>query len=159
MYPAEIMELSGSGGPVFRHLGGSRFSAETSATDGSLLASMPLPRYASAMGPWVELLARTFFFVFGVITVGGGVMGYVKAQSKASLIAGGLGGFLLIVGAAVIGFTTSRLGVAPVLAVSLALAGRFVPAYWETRKQMPQGLMAGLSTAGILLAAGTIYVR
>jgi uncharacterized membrane protein (UPF0136 family) len=120
---------------------------------------MARPRYASAMGPLLEFVARTYFFVFGLITVGGGVMGYVKAQSKASLVAGGIGGFLLIVGAGVIGFTDARLGVAPVLVVSLALGGRFVPAYLETRKRMPQGLMAALSAIGVVVAAGTIYHR
>lgn len=111
------------------------------------------------MGPWLEFLARTYFFVFGVITVGGGVMGYVKAESRASLIAGGISGLLLIVSAGLIGFTTARAGAAPALAISLALGARFVPAYLETRRSMPQGLMAALSTAGVAIAAGTIYFR
>ena len=35
-------------------------------------------------------LARIYLFVFGVLTIAGGVMGFVKAKSKPSLIAGGI---------------------------------------------------------------------
>ena len=107
----------------------------------------------------MELLARIYFFVFGLLTIAGGVMGFVKANSKPSLIAGVSAGMLLVGSAALIGLTSSREAVAPAAVLSLLLAGRFVPAYAKTRATMPAGLMAGLSIGGLLVAVGTAYGR
>ena len=52
-------------------------------------------RHLLTRAPMFEI-ARGFLFVFGVASIGGGVVGFVKAQSKASLIAGGASGALLI---------------------------------------------------------------
>ena len=43
--------------------------------------------------------AKIYFLIFGLLTLAGGIMGYVKANSVASLIAGGLSGILLMAGA------------------------------------------------------------
>src|SRR4051794_8264502 len=40
-------------------------------------------------------LARIYLFGFGALTIAGGVMGFVKAKSRASLIAGTISGVLL----------------------------------------------------------------
>ncbi|MDB6147845.1 MAG: hypothetical protein JWO45_1509 [Spartobacteria bacterium] len=42
-------------------------------------------------------VAKIYFLVFGLLTIAGGIMGYVKAGSTASIIAGSLTGILLIV--------------------------------------------------------------
>lgn len=107
----------------------------------------------------MELFARFYFFVFGLLTIAGGVVGYVKANSKPSLIAGGISGALLVGSAALIGLSSSREGVAPAALLSVLLAGRFVPAYAKTRATMPAGLMAGLSIVGIAVAIGTVLGR
>lgn len=107
----------------------------------------------------MELFARIYFFVFGVVTIAGGVVGFVKAQSVPSLVAGGISGALLIASAALVGFTSSRAGVAPAALLSLLLAGRFVPAYAKTRATMPAGMMSGLSLVGLLVALGTVLGR
>ncbi len=94
--------------------------------------------------------ARIYLFVFGVLTIAGGVMGFVKAKSLPSLIAGGLSGVLLVVAGA-LASTGSRLGFGLGLVVSLALAGRFVGAFLKSKKLMPAGLMAALSVAAIVI--------
>src|SRR5207244_4438726 len=43
--------------------------------------------------------AKIYFIVFGVLTIAGGVVGYVKADSVASIIAGSITGILLLVAA------------------------------------------------------------
>ena len=96
-------------------------------------------------------LARIFLFVFGVLTIAGGVVGFAKAKSKPSLIAGGVAGTLLLVAGYLA--LTSRTGIILGLVVSVALAGRFVPAAIKTKKVMPAGMMAALSVAGIALTA------
>ena len=97
-------------------------------------------------------LTRNYYFVFGALTIAGGVMGFVKAKSKASLIAGGISGALLLVAGVVIG-TQIYVGLGLGLVVSIALAGRFVPSFLETKKVMPAGMMSVLSVIGIVLTA------
>ena len=41
--------------------------------------------------------AKIYFIVFGLLTIAGGIVGYVKAGSVASIIAGGITGVLLLV--------------------------------------------------------------
>ncbi len=98
---------------------------------------------------------RLYFFVFGVLTIAGGVMGFVKAKSKPSLIAGAIAGALLVLAGYLQG-TTGRLGLFLGLAVSAALAGRFVSAYRKSKKVMPAGLMAVLGIIGAALAIAAL---
>ena len=92
---------------------------------------------------------KIYFIIFGLLTIAGGVMGYVKAGSTASLIAGSISGVLLLVaafllpGQLVVGLALGGL-------VSLLLAAQFVPAFFRTGKMMPAGLMSLLSILGIV---------
>ena len=95
--------------------------------------------------------AKIYFIIFGLLTIIGGVMGYVKAGSAASLIAGSICGVLLLIAAFLLpGYLTPGLILA--LVVSLALAGRFLPAFIKTGHLMPAGLMSVLSVIGIVMA-------
>jgi len=98
------------------------------------------------------LATQGFLVLFGLFTIAGGVLGFVKAKSKPSLIAGGLSGLLLLT-AAWLMRTPGRPGLVLGLLVSLALAGRFVGAYRKTKKVMPAGVMSALAVIGILLTA------
>ena len=95
--------------------------------------------------------AKIYFIIFGLLTIAGGVMGYVKAGSMASIIAGSISGILLLVAAFLL---PSNLALALGLAalVSLALAGRFVPAFIKTGHFMPAGMMSILSMIGLVVA-------
>lgn len=100
-------------------------------------------------------LARTYLFVFGALTIVGGVVGFLKAKSKASLVAGGIAGVLLFVAGWLVG-TVGRNGMILGHVVALSLALRFVPATIKTRKLMPAGLMALLAVAGVALTAAAL---
>lgn len=102
-------------------------------------------------------LFRIYLFVFGAITVAGGVMGFVKAQSKASLIAGSLSGALLLLAGYLVG-THGTAGWLLGLVVSLALAARFGESYRKSKKPMPAGLMTLLGAIGILTTAYALYI-
>jgi uncharacterized membrane protein (UPF0136 family) len=95
--------------------------------------------------------AKIYFIVFGLLTIVGGVMGYLKAGSTASLIAGSISGILLLVAAFLLP-NSLALGLALAAVVSIALAGRFIPAFMKTGQVMPAGLMAVLSVIGIIMA-------
>jgi uncharacterized membrane protein (UPF0136 family) len=98
-------------------------------------------------------LTRFYFFAFGVVAIAGGVMGFVKAQSKPSLIAGSISGIALLVAGYLVGTPNLRIGLFLGLIVSLALAGRFVGPFLKTKKVMPAGLMATLGIIGMIVSA------
>lgn len=93
-----------------------------------------------------------YYSVFGILAIVGGAIGFVKAKSKASLIAGAIYGLLLIVGAVLIATGPATAGIILCLAISLMLALRFVPAFLKKRAWMPSGMMSILSVLGV--AAG-----
>src|SRR6476469_685061 len=95
--------------------------------------------------------AKIYFIIFGLLTIVGGVMGYVKAGSTASIIAGGIYGVALIAAAFLI---TGHVAVGLIIAgiVSVLLAGRFIPNFLQTGKVMPAGLMSVLSVIGVIVA-------
>jgi uncharacterized membrane protein (UPF0136 family) len=95
--------------------------------------------------------AKIYFIVFGLLTIVGGVMGYVKAGSTASLIAGSVSGILLLLAAFLLPGNLA-VGLALAAVVSILLAGRFVPAFLKTHQLMPAGLMSLLSVIGIIMA-------
>ena len=94
--------------------------------------------------------AKIYFLIFGIIMVLGGIMGYVKARSVPSLVAGGISGAIFIISALLIprGWYTWMV---VDLIVSLLLAGRFVPALLQ-RKYNPAGYVVPLAIVGVILA-------
>jgi uncharacterized membrane protein (UPF0136 family) len=99
------------------------------------------------------LAATAVFALFGVASIAGGALGFKKAGSKASLIAGGISGLLLLIAAGLVVSGSVSTGLGLGIVTSLLLAGRFVPAYLKTKKPMPQGMMAVLSVISALVAA------
>lgn len=97
-------------------------------------------------------LARLYLFVFGALTIAGGVMGFVKAKSRPSLVAGSIAGCALLTAGYLMG-SGGQFGPILGLVVSASLAGRFVGAYRKSKKVMPAGLMAALGIAGVVLTA------
>ena len=95
--------------------------------------------------------AKFYFIIFGLLTIAGGVMGYVSKGSMPSIIAGCISGILLLVAAFILP-THAALGLALAAIVSVLLAGRFVPAFIKTGSLMPAGMMSVLSVIGIILA-------
>lgn len=95
--------------------------------------------------------AKIYFIIFGLLTIVGGVIGFVKAGSTASIIAGSISGIALIVAAYLLPGNIV-LGLAIAALVSLLLAGRFIPAFMKTGQAMPAGLMSALSVIGLILA-------
>lgn len=102
--------------------------------------------------------ARLFFFVFATLTALGGVMGFVKANSKASLIAGVVSGLLLAVSGWLMP-TRTTVGCVMGIVVSLLLVGRFLPAYIKKGVAMPALPMVILSVIGIGLAIAGMVRR
>jgi uncharacterized membrane protein (UPF0136 family) len=103
-------------------------------------------------------ITKVYYFVFGLLSIAGGVMGYVKKQSMESLYAGGIAGALLIAAGALIATKTQPALILGLL-ISLALAGKFVPDFVSKQTFMPAGLMTILSVIGIVLTIIALIKR
>jgi len=104
-------------------------------------------------------LTKLYLFIFGVLTIAGGVMGYVKARSVVSIVAGGISGVLLALAGYFVGTGKVQLGLILGLVVSLALAGQFVGKFLKTHKFMPAGMMSVLSIIGLVLTVASLIMR
>jgi uncharacterized membrane protein (UPF0136 family) len=96
-------------------------------------------------------VTKTYFFLFGILTIAGGIVGYVKAGSVASIIAGSITGVLLLVAAFLLP-QHRGVGLATAFVISLVLAGQFVPKFLQTGRVMPAGMMSILSVIGLIVA-------
>lgn len=96
-------------------------------------------------------LARIYFIVFGILTIGGGIVGYIKAGSTISLVAGSISGVLLLIAAWLMPEQQAA-GLLIAIVVSLLLAGQFVPKFFRTFNIMPAGLISVLSVIGTVVA-------
>ena len=97
-------------------------------------------------------LTKNYYLLFGVLTILGGVIGFMKAQSKASLIAGGVSGALILLAAWLVMSGQAQAGLILGLVISAVLEMRFLPAFLKTKKPMPAGMMAVLSMIGTVLS-------
>jgi uncharacterized membrane protein (UPF0136 family) len=89
-------------------------------------------------------------WIYGVIMILGGIMGFVKVGSKASLISGvGMGLALLVSGYGVSRGSYDSLVVAEVIAALLLVL--FAIRFAKTRRIMPVGMLAILSLAAVAI--------
>jgi uncharacterized membrane protein (UPF0136 family) len=96
-------------------------------------------------------VTKIYFILFGVLTIAGGIVGYVKAGSVASIIAGSITGVLLLVAAFLLA-EHRGVGLVTALVISLLLAVQFVPKFLQTGRVMPAGMMSILSVIGVIAA-------
>ena len=91
-----------------------------------------------------------YLFVFGIIIIAAGIQGFLKG-SKASLIAAGILGGLVLVGSQMAG----TLGAVLALIGSLGVAGKFVPAFLKapdkTKALWPAGVLGAMAIVAIAL--------
>ena len=97
------------------------------------------------------LFGQVVLGFYGVLLIGGGVMGYRTAGSRVSLFAGAIAGGLCIGGTWLSvdhpqdGFTLGGL-------VAFMLTGVFINRFAKTRKLMPSGVVLALSlVVGVLM--------
>jgi len=89
-------------------------------------------------------------WLYGVIMILGGVLGYVKVHSKASLLSGvGMGLALLACGFGVWSGSAPSLVAAVVIAALLLVL--FAVRLAKTRKLMPAGVLAVLSLVAVVM--------
>ena len=92
------------------------------------------------------MTVQAFYLLFGVIAILGGAVGFARAKSKPSLIAGAITGALLIIS----GLVPVPLAFVLALVVSVFLLAHFGRSYLAKRKPMPAVPMIILSVLGIV---------
>jgi uncharacterized membrane protein (UPF0136 family) len=107
---------------------------------------MPLGLLSRTIVP----ITKDYYVVFGVLTIIGGIMGYVKAKSVISIVSGTISGAILIAASILLPAHPIGAGAAG-LCVSVLLAGKFVPDFIHKKAFVPGGLMAFLSLVSIAL--------
>lgn len=95
--------------------------------------------------------AKLYFIAFGVLTIVGGIIGYVSKGSMPSIIAGSVSGILLLIAAFLLP-NNAAAGLVLAAVISILLAGRFIPAFIRTGDLMPAGMMSVLSAIGAIVA-------
>jgi uncharacterized membrane protein (UPF0136 family) len=91
---------------------------------------------------------------YGILAGIGGILGYTKARSQASLISGLVSGVLLII-SGIAHQQGATWGTVLAVVVTIALIITFVIRFFKTRKFMPAGLMviAGVIALGVMAFA------
>lgn len=88
--------------------------------------------------------------LYGILLLIGGIVGYVKAKSKPSLISGVLSGLLFLL-SAFLQWQQVALGLILAQIITILLAIVFIVRLWKTRKFMPAGLMSMISVAMLII--------
>lgn len=96
------------------------------------------------------MLAQIYYYLFGLVAIAGGAIGYARVKSKASLVAGGVSGALLIIAGLL---SPSVPGFVLALIVSILLLAHFGRSYAAKKKPMPAIPMIVLSVICIVLTA------
>ncbi|MCW3058969.1 MAG: small integral rane protein [Capsulimonas sp.] len=78
----------------------------------------------------------TLYVIYGVLLIVGGIMGYAKAKSQASLISGVVTGALVLVGAALYLKHVPNIRFAEAF-LAAVVATIFISRYAKTKKAMP----------------------
>jgi uncharacterized membrane protein (UPF0136 family) len=94
--------------------------------------------------------------LYAVLVLVGGIIGFVKANSRASLIAGIALAALLGVAASLVASGTVRLGAGLGALAAIALIARFLPAFSKTKKLMPAGLVVAMGALTLALGVLTL---
>src|ERR1700757_4553621 len=95
-----------------------------------------------------NLVTAYYYIFFGIVCILGGALGYARARSKASIIAGGVSGALLILaGVLARGFIPYAIAIV----VSVLLLAHFGRSFVASRKPMPAVPMILLSLVCIAL--------
>jgi uncharacterized membrane protein (UPF0136 family) len=88
--------------------------------------------------------------LFGLFSLAGGLIGYFKAGSMASLLAGGISGIILLLSAFGI-FKENQLSAYVAGVVALLLGGRFLMTLIQKFKVMPDFIMVVFSVVTLIV--------
>ena len=101
------------------------------------------------------MLSTTVVLIYGMFNVVGGLIGYLKAKSTASLMAGSIAGLVLLGCAYALSHGSQAAAIASLI-VALALGTRFAMTWRRTHRVMPDLIMVALSLVTLLAVGWTL---
>ncbi|MFL5241829.1 MAG: TMEM14 family protein [Gemmataceae bacterium] len=102
-------------------------------------------------------IAAAAALIYGLVSIGGGTLGYVNKGSIPSIAAGGIAGILLILCAAAT-YYGNRWGLIGSLIVSLALVGRFASSMAKERDNLSAFFGTLLGQVALVIVIGGLAV-
>ena len=96
-------------------------------------------------------MAKIILAVYGVLMLGGGLMGYAKAGSKMSLIMGTVSAIVIFVGL-YLSKANMKMGYGLISAMSVLLVGTFIVRLVKTGSFMPSGMLVILSIVAVIVS-------
>ncbi len=103
-------------------------------------------------------LPNIVFLVYGLLMIIGGFIGYAKAGSKASLIAGVASGILILIGVYLTG-SNVQLGYGFLTTVSAVLTIVFIMRLIKTHNFMPSGMLLAMSVIALIIALKQLMMK
>ena len=97
-----------------------------------------------------ELIATVFY---GLLSIGGGIIGYIKSKSKVSLISGGISGLLLLILAAMMNAGNQGAAIASAIIITLLIVV-FIVRWFKTKKFMPPVPMIFFGVVSLIFILG-----
>ena len=94
--------------------------------------------------------------IYAVLLVVGGVIGFKKAGSKPSLIAGSISGAVAAVSAILAAMGNTHVGFGLALALAVSMLAFFGKRFAKSRKFMPAGLMVGASVVVVCVSIAVL---
>ncbi|MBN4001421.1 TMEM14 family protein [Nostoc sp. LPT] len=94
-------------------------------------------------------------FAYGILAIAGGIIGYIQAKSRVSLLSGSISGLLLIL-AAYFQLQGQTWGAISAVLVTVVLVVVFAFRLVKTRKFMPAGLMTILGLLALAVMVNQI---
>jgi uncharacterized membrane protein (UPF0136 family) len=107
--------------------------------------------------PTLHVVAAVVTALYGLVSLGGGLLGYVRAGSVASIIAGGIAGILLLLCAFGI-FRMPVASLAGAIIIAVALLGRFVGTLAKHSEDFGEFAGSVLGVTALLIVAGGVLV-
>jgi len=97
------------------------------------------------------LTAKVFLWVYAILMLGGGYMGYKKSGSKMSLIMGSVSCLVISIGLQ-INKTNATAGFTLITLMIVLLTGTFTTRLIKTKKFMPSGMLLALSVLALIVS-------
>jgi len=103
-------------------------------------------------------LIKILLGMYGVLMILGGVMGYIKAGSKESLLAGVLSGIVILIGIYV-SLSNHQLGFGIISLTTALLTVVFIIRFLKTKSFMPAGMLLILTLVALILALSQLFKK
>jgi uncharacterized membrane protein (UPF0136 family) len=107
--------------------------------------------------PTTYWIAVVITALYGLVSIAGGILGYVRADSVASLVAGGISGLLLLLCAVGV-FYAPALSLGGAIVIAVLLLGRFLPSLVKERDQLGDFVSTTKGTVALTMVIGGVLV-